>query len=250
MLPHPSSKDARFLEIDLLRTIAIVLMIVYHAAFDLAFFYRFPFDLHAGNWLLLQRITANLFLITVGISFAISHDRMRAQGSSFRSLLGKYVRRAIGLLACGMLVSVVTALFAGESWVRFGILHLIGTSLLLLPFLMPLREGNALLALVILFGSNMLGRISIGTSLLLPLGLAPASFSSVDYFPLFPWLAPVLFGAAAGNLLYNRRLLRFHLPSSTISHLLTGPGRFSLWIYLLHQPVLLILLRTGLGKPH
>jgi len=79
----------------------------------------------------------------------------------------------------------------------------------------------------------------VETSLLLPLGLAPASFSSVDYFPLLPWMAPILFGTAAGNLLYNRKLLRFHLPPGKELRLLTAPGRVSLWIYLLHQPILL-----------
>ncbi|MDD5751655.1 MAG: heparan-alpha-glucosaminide N-acetyltransferase [Candidatus Peribacteraceae bacterium] len=229
----------RHLEIDLLRTIALVLMIVYHTAFDLAFFYQFPLDPQAGNWLLLQRVTANLFLVTVGVSFAISYSRMSVHGARFRTMLAKYVRRAIGLLACGMLISAVTALFLGATWVRFGILHLIGMAILLLPFLMPLREGNALLALAILFGSRMLKTLTVETSLLLPLGLAPASFASVDYFPVFPWLAPVLLGAAAGNLLYNRNLLRFHLPSTKAAHLLTAPGRFSLRIYLIQQPVLL-----------
>lgn len=249
MLPYPLTKGPRYLEIDLLRTIAIALMIVYHAAFDLAFFYRFPLDPRAGNWLLLQQTTANIFLITIGISFAISSERMRARGEGFRAMLRKYMRRAIGLLACGMLVSAVTALVVGDTWVRFGILHLIGISLLLLPFLMPLREGNALLAIAILFVGHMIEKISVETSLLLPLGLAPASFASVDYFPLFPWLTPILLGTAAGNLLYNRKLLRFHLPLWKGLHLLTVPGKISLWIYLLHQPVLLALLRMTLGKP-
>ncbi len=234
----------RYLELDLLRTVSIVLMFVYHIGFDLSFFMQFPIDPLSGGWFLLQRITANIFLVLVGVSAAISSARMERQGASRREKFRKNLRNGIGLLACGALVSLVTIIAVGDLYVRFGILHLIGVAVILAPLLTPLREGNALLAIVVLLLSRKLGGMNIQTSLLLPLGLAPPSFASVDYFPLFPWIASVLIGIAIGDFLYNRGALKHHLPTNRFTRLLSSPGRHSLLIYLVHQPVLLGILKT------
>jgi len=98
----------RYPELDLLRTLAVVMMIVYHAAYDLETLYGWPIDVHGGGWWLLARATLTLFLLLVGVSFAISWDR---SGKRYR----KYLRRGLGILACGLLVSFVTYLFAACS---------------------------------------------------------------------------------------------------------------------------------------
>jgi len=246
MAPVPTR---RYGEIDLLRTIAIAGMLIYHAAFDLAAFFGFPIDVSGGGWLILQRCTVILFLGVVGVSFAISYGRMEQAGTDFGVILKKNVRRGAGLLLCALLISIVTFFAVGEQWIRFGALHLIGTAILLLPFLMPLREGNAIIALIAFFFAPLFRSLSADTSLLLPLGILPHSFASVDYLPLIPWMGWILLGTAVGNALYNRRLLRYHLPTNRFVALLTLPGRHALLLYLLHQPLLLTLCRVFLGKP-
>lgn len=232
----------RYAEIDLLRTLAVVCMVVYHAAFDLAFFYNFPLSPLEGGWRLLQRFTVILFLLIVGVSFAVSYGRMQKRGAGIREIMGKYSRRAVLLLACAAGISLVTFWFVGDAWIRFGTLHLIGAALLLLPFLMPLKEGTALPAIGILLLTPFLRSLSADSALLLPLGIRPVAFTSVDYLPLVPWLAPVLFGTALGNALYNRGWLNAHLPHNRCTALLSFPGRHALLIYLVHQPLLLALL--------
>ncbi|MEK7217937.1 MAG: heparan-alpha-glucosaminide N-acetyltransferase domain-containing protein, partial [Patescibacteria group bacterium] len=118
----------RYLELDLLRTIAIVMMVIYHAAFDLSFFFELPLNALSGGWFLLQRMTANLFLLLVGVSFAVSYGRMEARGASRREILMKYARRGAFVFLCGMLVTAVTAYVVPDAYVRFGVLHLIGVS--------------------------------------------------------------------------------------------------------------------------
>ncbi|MDO8469304.1 MAG: heparan-alpha-glucosaminide N-acetyltransferase [Candidatus Peribacter sp.] len=240
----------RYREIDLLRSVAIVCMVIYHAAFDLAFFYALPLSPTAGGWLLLQRSTAILFLGLVGVSFAVSYGRMERRGTGWRSILAKSAKRAAGLLICAALISGVTMVTAGDQWIRFGALHLIGSSLLLLPFLMPLREGTAFLALGILLATPFVRSLSTDSCFLLPLGVPPRVFASLDYLPFIPWLTPVLFGTAVGNMFYNRRWLRSHLPKNRLTALLALPGRHALLLYFVHQPLLLALLWTLLGKPN
>ena len=243
MEPCAQPPAERYGEIDLLRTVAILCMILYHSAFDLAFFFNVPLDPLAGGWFWLQRFTANLFLLIVGISFAISYGRMERRNTTLKEMLKKYAKRAALLLLCATGISAVTLMTVGDAWVRFGALHLIGFSLLLLPFLMPLKEGTALLAILILLLSPLLKNLSIDTPLLLPFCVPPRGFTSVDYLPLIPWMAPILLGTATGNVLYNRGWLRWHLVDHPVTRIFALPGQHALLLYLVHQPLLLALFR-------
>ena len=69
---YDTSMSLRYRELDLLRTLAIVMMVIYHVAYDLQQFYGFRLGLFESNvWYLLRQSTATLFLLLVGISFAI-----------------------------------------------------------------------------------------------------------------------------------------------------------------------------------
>ena len=67
-----------------------------------------------------------------------------------------------------------------------------------------------------------------------------------DWYPLLPWIGASLVGVAIGAVLYPagergpwlRRLVR--APRGTVPA--GAPGRHSLSIYLVHQPVLIVLL--------
>jgi uncharacterized membrane protein len=69
-----------------------------------------------------------------------------------------------------------------------------------------------------------------------------------DYRPLFPWFGVVLLGLFAGNVFYGDgkrpALLAGKAPAA--ARPLLPPGRNSLFIYLIHQPILILLL-AGLG---
>lgn len=75
-------------------------------------------------------------------------------------------------------------------------------------------------------------------------GLPAADFFSADYFPLFPWLFLFATGFFLYHLLAGRGALRFFVRGH--SRLLEWAGRHSLWIYLLHQPVIAVLLAMAL----
>ena len=72
---------------------------------------------------------------------------------------------------------------------------------------------------------------------LFPLGLPGPGFYSADYFPLIPWI--FLFWAG----LFLWRFLRPYAEETVRGWPACRPlvwlGRHSLWVYLLHQPVLL-----------
>jgi uncharacterized membrane protein len=221
----------RHRELDLLRTLAVIAMIAYHAAFDLHTFYGWQLDIFSGAWWLLARSTASLFLLLVGASFAISWSR----GHRYE----RYLRRGALLMVCATLVSSVTAIADPETYVRFGILHCIAFAVVLLPFFAYLKEWNVLIGAGLILLGGPVSRLIVESNLWIPLGAWPVDFVSVDYFPILPWLGVPLIGFALGHLLY----VRFPRPEnglfSAIPEWLTWPGRRALWIYLLHQPILL-----------
>jgi uncharacterized membrane protein len=191
--------------------------------------------------------TASLFLIVVGISLVVSHERSAAYLSGF-ALIQKFLYRGAGIFSLGLLVTLVTWLYLNEGFIIFGILHLIGVSVMLSPFFFWFKKYNVLLGLLCIAAGFFIGSIQ-GPVWLLPLGIVPASFASVDYTPLIPWFGAVLVGMGVGEFLYSGGVRRFgmpHLPHLPVQ-MLAFLGRHSLVIYLAHQPVIILLLAAVTG---
>jgi uncharacterized membrane protein len=67
----------------------------------------------------------------------------------------------------------------------------------------------------------------------------------MDFEPLFPWLAPFLAGMALTKAAKRSALWPvLSRPSGPRLYRLTWPGRHSLVVYLLHQPILIALVWT------
>lgn len=216
--------------LDLLRSLAIFGMIVYHTAYDLQFFHGLQnIDVLRGGWKLFQVSVASLILAVAGVSagFWTRTDALR-----------KGWKRGWTILSAAMLVSLVTAIANPATWVRFGILHLIALTAFLFPFLRRLHPV-------------LIAFLGLGCIALLPLDLMPR-MASVDYAPPVPWLGPALLGFAAGIPLSQRPAKDRHrvdhrTRERVLLDILAWPGRHSLAIYLLHQPVILALLWLALG---
>jgi len=77
------------------------------------------------------------------------------------------------------------------------------------------------------------------------LGLRSENFVFVDYFPLLPWFGVVLLGLGIGNILHSHHSRRVKLPELgrfPLFRPLCAMGRNSLLIYVVHQPVLILIL--------
>lgn len=200
--------------LDILRSSAILGMVLYHTAYDLQEYYGWPFDVMHGNWKLFQIAVASLFLAVSGVS---------AGFWTRTDAFGKGWRRGWFILSAAMLVSLVTAIADERTWVSFGILHLLALAAFILPFVRRLHP-----AAIALLGAACIA--------LAPFDLMPRVVS-VDYVPPIPWLGPVLLGFAVGIPLSNRTPKPMR--PSRVFDLLAWPGKRSLAIYLLHQPAIL-----------
>jgi uncharacterized membrane protein len=233
---------ARFWEVDLLRGAAVIMMISFHFAFDLSYFGLCPLEIYSGAWFLLARSAAGLFLLLVGISLVLSASRAEQQNGK---ILPHLLRRGLWIFSLGMGLTLATYILIGEGFIVFGVLHLIGISIILsYPFLKRQRL-SALLGLSIILAGWSLQGMEFDYPWLLWLGLTPAGFYSLDYFPLLPWWGVVLVGISLGNFFYRGYRRRVQLPDLSsfppIMPLLVL-GRNSLLIYLVHQPILVAML--------
>ena len=130
----------------------------------------------------------------------------------------------------------------GGQIIHFGILHFMGVSMALYHFLgRYLRKcppAILLAASAVLYGLTgwwtSVTTVSVGW--LYPLGLLAPGFHSADYFPLLPWFFLFLAGTVLGGWCLDHRDSR--VLTLTLPGALTWPGRHSLLIYLLHQPIL------------
>jgi len=231
---------SRFVEIDCLRGLAILLMIVFHSLVDYDFFVSSQFDLSGGLWFWLGRISAVLFLLLVGISLSLRVHRKQLQGNK---LVSDLAVRGLFIFGLGMLLTFFTLLVFPQYAILFGILHLIGLSTILaIPFLKePTWAG------IIGLGIAILGTFFYWQWLPFPklLALFPLSFPTFDYFPVFPWFGLVLIGIFLGNRWYpnGKPSFRFKLnPANPLFRSLGWLGKNSLAIYFVHQPVLVGLL--------
>jgi uncharacterized membrane protein len=215
------------------------MMVVYHLTYDLETFGGYGIESTSGFWAWFADATASAFLFLVGISLAISYSR--AGPARF----GKYLRRGIRILAYGMALTLIF-LALGLGVVAFGILHLIGVSIILAYPLLKYRIANLFLGLCfIAAGWYMRAQgVSSESAWLLPLGVVPENLFMPDYRPLLPWFGVVLLGLFAGNALYGGGKRPAGVPRRVppVARPLVPLGRNSLFIYLVHQPLLVALL--------
>ena len=161
----------------------------------------------------------------------------------------RHLRRGLVVFGCGLLVSAAVKL-TGAMPIRFGVLHCLGLSMILWE-LFKRAEVRFLAAMGILLAVPGLAfeRITVMPDWLYPVGLTAADFQSADYFPLLPYFGYFLLGACLGKRLYAQRRSLFPKTDFTKPFLrfFCLCGRHSLSIYLIHQPLLILVIEALLA---
>mgnify|MGYP001182196722 CR=1 FL=1 len=135
-------------------------------------------------------------------------------------------------------ITLVTFIAYPESYIRFGVLHLISVAIILGSLLIR----NNFLLICLIFISLILGsifsQIVLTTPLLMPLGIVYKEFYTLDYFSVFPWISLVFTGIVFARFLDGNGLLK-NFKIFPRFKMFEEIGKKSLIIYLVHQPVLL-----------
>ncbi len=240
--------EKRFWEIDFFRGVAIVLMVVYHLFYDMRSLGILELDVNSGVLLMIGRSASMTFIFLVGLSLTLSYSRARYCTNGSRSLFPKYVRRGAAIFSWGIVITLVTGILLPRGTIFFGILHLIGVSIILAYPFLKFQLKPMFVGLAILFIGSFAEGAYVDFPWLLWLGIRPYGFYSIDYVPLIPWFGLVLLGVSAGNILYRgyRRQFRIRdLENNPLVKMFGLMGRKSLFIYLVHQPLIIGFLIIG-----
>lgn len=240
--------------LDTIRGITLISMIAYHTAWDLVYIagINWPWYHSRGAYVWQQSICWTFILLS-GLCNVLSVHKWR---------------RGLLVFASGLLVTAATLVFLPEDRVIFGVLTLIGSAMLIFALIGPglknVPPSAGILVCALLFYvfrpvNDGLLQLWPGKQIPLPSGLyhgmtatyfgfMDPTFYSTDYFSILPWIFLYGTGVFLGRFLNRRGLLRtgfFRLNIPPLSFL----GRHSLLIYLLHQPVIymVIVLLTRAG---
>ncbi len=147
------TKNERFWEIDLLRGIAIIMMIIFHILFDLVFLGIVKINLYSGLNLLFLYSIGTIFLLLVGVSLSLSYSRV-INVLSKRQIWLKFIQRGIMIFCLGLIITIFTWFYLGHGFIIFGVLHCIGLSIIFsIPFL-KYRFSNLFLGAIFSFYWN------------------------------------------------------------------------------------------------
>lgn len=245
-------QKTRYALVDGLRGLAIVNMLAFHFLYDVFVIYgRDP------SWYARRPV----YLWQQGICWSF----ILLSGFCWRWGKKHALRRGLFLNLCGLLVTLVTVLAVPSEAIWFGILNFLGCAVLLTLPLDRLLEkipswaglgGSFLLFLLCrsvpqgalrFAGHTLLSlpRALYGSRLLVPLGFPYPGFSSSDYFPLLPWL--FLFWTGYFFFPVFQRREAWKAAARRPLPLLSVLGRYSVWIYLAHQPLAMLLCQLLFG---
>jgi len=225
MINNSQPLKIRYHFVDELRGVAVLLMVIFHFAYDLMLFGFVQIDFQNDLfWFGLPRVIVFLFLFCVGISLSLVHKT--------KIHWPKFSKRWLLLVLYAAIISISTYFMFPQRWIYWGTLHCIAfCSLAALPFL---RTPNLALILALpLLAGALFFKINI------PWILLP--HRSMDYIPPFPWLAVALLGIFAAS----KKFHEYRPPEIIgLSRPLRFMGRHALIFYVIHQPLMFFLFKA------
>lgn len=237
------SKRIRLAGLDTIRGITLISMILYHFVWDLVYLYDVPLDWYQSSFSYVwQQSICWTFLLLSGFCWSLGKQ---------------HLKRGLLIFGCGTLLSLATLLLMPSKRIVFGILTLLGSCvLIMIPLEQLLKKASPTIGMLLSMAVFVVTRScndgylgfehwkiidlphSFYRNLLTTyLGFPSPNFYSTDYFSLFPWFFLFLTGYFLYQLFqahaWNEKLFsRGHIPMAEFM------GKYSLVIYMVHQPIL------------
>ena len=182
-------KNDRIWELDALRGICILCVILIHLIFDLIYF--IGLDLHLPAWyVFVQQYGGVIFVVLSGCCATLG---------------SRSFRRGCIVFSCGMLISLVTfgmyrlGMASRDVIVWFGVLHLLGVCMMLYPVYKKLpTQVLAAVGVVLVVTGYLISGTVVEAKFLFPFGFVYEGFTSSDFFPILPHLGWYMLGTVLG----------------------------------------------------
>ncbi len=233
----------RYVFLDTLRGLTMLSMIFYHFLWDLVYIAGINLSWYRGEGAYIwQQSICHTFILLSGFCWSFGK---------------KPLKRGLLVFWGGGLITLVTMLLMPKNLVLFGVLTLIGSSMILMiPLDKLLKKATNPVVISLFMGLFIIlfilfKQVSDGTIMgfTLPaflysnlftayLGFPPTSFYSTDYFALLPWFFLFVAGYLFHKLCDRCGWLKAPFLKKDFLAPFSFIGRHSLLIYMLHQPVL------------
>lgn len=236
-----SSNANRYSLIDAFRAVAVINMVAYHLCYDIFCVFGVWPDFYLSTPVIVwERFICCSFIIISGVSLNFSRHGYR---------------RGVIVNLCGFAVTAVTVPVMPEQAIWFGILNFLGCAMLIAFALRhELSRMSPIVGMVLFLVLFMLcygipdGHIGLFSYPLIRLpealyryrwlaflGFPPKNFYSADYFPLLQWIFLYLFGFELWRFILEKGWEKYFRKMIPVLDFI---GRYSLVIYMAHQPVL------------
>lgn len=222
-----SEAKGRISWLDGWRGTALYLMLVYHLLFD---FYMFGWmrweQIMSWPLVLMEKYIAYSFILCAGISATLTRSNLKR-----------------GLVTLAAAALVTAASFLVDAPILFGVLQFLGCAMLLYAAVgkwvrkVPEKLAPALWLVLFVVFHILTDKVLVHVRWLFWLGFRYPGYVSYDHFPILPYIFLFFLGSWAGQMI-DRYRARLPILDKTAPKWLTAPGRRTLIIYLLHQPVL------------
>ena len=244
----------RYDTIDFLKGIAIILMVIFHVFYFPNVYGYTEFKWDTPLLKIIAKIAQFIFITTAGINLYLAYhhklekDKIENIVENKIEYVKKHLSRTSKLIIIAILISISSYFVFGNMFVKFGILHFMAvSSLILLPFI----DSQKILAFIIfiVLVLKYLANNYQSIFYIIPPKLAFISgfynsYGSIDHFPLVPWLAVMCIGLLAGKVIINsdnkNLLLDDKDQKNIINEGIKWTGKNSLEIYVVHWIILYI----------
>ncbi len=240
-------KSPRYEYLDILRGITLISMIAYHAMWDVVYIagVNIAWYRSTGAYIWQQSICWT-FILLAGFCWSLGRKR---------------VKRGLLVFLGGALISLVTCVLMPNQRVMFGVLTFLGSSMLILiPLEKLLHKVPAWVGAIVSFllflvmkninhGSLGFGSVRVVElpealydcgDVMTFLGFLDKDFYSTDYFGLLPWFFLFVTGYFLYRVMRDRELLEHPVLLKIKNPPLSFIGRHSLLLYMLHQPIIYV----------
>ena len=202
------SQKKRFVEIDVVKGVAVLLMMFFHYFYLGKHMNVVNANTDSGLLYLCAKIAHTTFIIASGMNLAIS-----TSGKSSDEYIPKKVKRGLYLLAVGLIISYLTKMEFGDSYVKFGIMHFIGIATILSAFIVKVPILTYVISAGILLIHIILKTPSVKSKfydicgrnpfMCFISGIMNLKYDSLDHFSLIPYLGYFLLGSAIAFTCYK-----------------------------------------------